>query len=102
MPPASLKVEEIAERDVSETPDDGRDDEEWKRIMNDLTAAAEAGAEPDMPDPGSAGEEMRSQAKLPDLDKSLEKIPKSSRELIDELFRGHFVGMKAIDREKLY
>lgn len=72
-------------------------------MIENLTQAAEAVAAPDTEEDVSVStSQIQSKEPLPDLKEALEKVPQSSRELIDELFRGHFSGMRAIDPKKLF
>jgi len=37
----------------------------------------------------------------PTLEDLLSELPTSNRELLDELFRGRFIGVRKVDRKKL-
>ena len=57
---------------------------------------------PESPDPDFSNLSASDREPLPNLAEALEKIPETSRELIEEEFRGRFTGMRKIDPEKLY
>ncbi|RKX35395.1 MAG: hypothetical protein DRP71_03795 [Verrucomicrobia bacterium] len=49
----------------------------------------------------SARECSGSEADAPSLESMLSKVPASNRELLDELFRGKFIGVRKIDESEL-
>jgi hypothetical protein len=48
-----------------------------------------------------AEEDFVAAADAPSLESVLSKVPASNRELLDELFRGKFVGVRKIDEREL-
>lgn len=78
------------------------DEERWERSLAEGDSGALAGAEDSfetMPNQPAAPEET---GPVPDLEEVLKKVPASSQELIDALFRGRFTSVQVVKREELY
>lgn len=98
--PALEKAAPADEDDRVKEPDEATyDEEQWQRSMEESRFLAPGDDSSGTPPPGSGQAEAGS---APELEELLKKVPQRSQDLVDSLFRGRFIGVKALDRKKLF
>ncbi len=86
---------------LAEDPDEtGYDEDHWERSISETHHPNSSSEEAETAVPVAELNDAR--GPMPELDELVKKIPQSSRERIDSLFRGDFKSVKVIDRKKLF